>query len=76
MFIFYRGGIFNDPKCPADGVQVNHAVVVVGYGTANKTDYWIIRNSWGTTWGEKGYMRLIRGVNMCNIASYPAYASV
>ena len=45
----------------------DHAVVVVGYGTENGVDYWLIKNSWGTQWGEKGYMRIKRGVGMCGI---------
>jgi C1A family cysteine protease len=53
-FFLYKGGIF-DEIC---GSQYNHQVTVVGYDQQNGTDYWIIRNSWGASWGEQGYMRI------------------
>jgi len=60
-------------------MNVNHAVVAVGYGSENGTDYWIIKNSWNEYWGESGYFRMIRGVNMCGVAdcaSYPDLSGV
>merc|ERR1719219_2185157 len=60
----YGGGIYSG--CPA-GVGINHGVVVVGYGTENGKDYWLFKNSWGTWWGDQGYGKLERGVNMCAI---------
>jgi len=60
-------------------MNVNHAVVAVGYGTENNTDYWIIKNSWNERWGENGYFRMERGVNMCGVAdcaSYPDLSGV
>lgn len=68
-----RTGVYSDSTCTDATGNVNHAVVVVGYGTLNNTPYWIVRNSWGTTWGASGYILLKRGVNMCNIELYPAY---
>lgn len=70
----YQGGIYINPTCPNGPLDVNHDVVLVGYGNANNTDYWIIKNSWGTTFGENGFFRIQRGVNMCgikNCGSYP-----
>jgi len=66
----YQGGIAHPRDCSAD--VLNHAVLLVGYGTDEETgeDYWIIRNSWGSWWGEGGYMKLARNAsNMCGIAS-------
>lgn len=67
----YRSGIFTG-YC---GGQINHAVVIVGYGNANGHDYWLIRNSWGASWGEAGYIRILRGRNHCSVGSY-AYIPV
>ena len=63
----YGGGILD--KCHAG--TLDHAVLVVGYGTQAGQDYWIIKNSWGVAWGENGYIRLIRGKSgqgACSIA--------
>ena len=55
---FYGGGVYSG-KC---GTTIDHAVQLVGYGTDSQTneDYWLVRNSWGTSWGEDGYMRIKR----------------
>jgi len=63
----YQGGIFAQ-GCNQD---VDHAVLVVGYGSDGGLDYWILKNSWGTKWGEFGYIRLKRGksgVGQCGVA--------
>eukprot|EP01012_Entosiphon_sulcatum_P054536 TRINITY_DN7540_c2_g1_i1.p1 TRINITY_DN7540_c2_g1~~TRINITY_DN7540_c2_g1_i1.p1 ORF type:complete len:396 (+),score=95.85 TRINITY_DN7540_c2_g1_i1:34-1188(+) len=56
----YVGGIFDG--CDQKNPDLNHAVQLVGYGheASNGKDYWLVRNSWGTTWGEKGYIRILR----------------
>lgn len=46
---FYSTGVYFEPNC--DPNKINHAVLVVGYGSENGTDFWIIKNTWGTKWG-------------------------
>lgn len=55
-FSYYKSGIYREQTC--DGYFVGHAVVLVGYGSKNGDDYWIFKNSWGTDWGEKGFIRI------------------
>merc|ERR1719216_530101 len=62
----YHGGVFSG--CPYDqNIQLNHAVQLVGYGSdfspAGVVDYWLVRNSWGESWGENGYIRILREAN-------------
>ena len=68
-FQFYSGGIYSDVGC---GTNLDHGVNLVGYGSENGKDYWILRNSWGTTWGENGYMRILRGKNICGLSQMPS----
>ena len=75
-FMLYKRGIYSSSKCKNGPSDVNHAVLIVGYGQAPETGkpYWIVKNSWGSSWGENGYFRIERGSNMCGIsvcASYP-----
>lgn len=74
-FMSYRSGIYIEPTCGNQLSNLDHAVLVVGYGTENGVDYWLVKNSWGTTWGEQGYIRMARNRNdQCGIAlkgSYP-----
>lgn len=53
----YKQGIFDKPDCLT---ATTHAILIVGYGSVNGTDYWIGKNSWGTQWGENGYIRIRR----------------
>lgn len=57
----YKGGIFNG--CNQKNPDINHAVVLMGYGEENGQKYWLIRNSWSASWGEKGYIRIARSDN-------------
>jgi len=73
LWQFYFGGIFILP-CSS---SLNHGVLVVGYGTANGIDYWIIKNSWSSSWGEAGYIRLARNRGqLCGISTYNVTAHV
>ncbi|CAK6967805.1 cathepsin S-like [Scomber scombrus] len=70
-FSFYKSGVYDNPMCTHG---LNHAVVVVGYGTENGKDYWLVKNSWGTSYGEEGYIRMSRNkYNQCGIALVPCY---
>jgi len=71
----YTTGVYSSTVCKNSTNDVNHAVLAVGYGTEGGKDYWVVKNSWGADWGDKGYFKIERGVNMCGIAvcnSYPA----
>ncbi|KAE9553848.1 hypothetical protein FO519_002936 [Halicephalobus sp. NKZ332] len=70
QFMYYTGGILTNASV-CSGNNMNHAVNIIGYGTANNTPYWIVRNSWGTGWGEKGYVRIKRGINYCSMEAAP-----
>jgi len=72
-FDSYSGGIYSSPTC---GQNLDHAVLIVGYGTENGVDYYIIKNSWGPNWGEKGYIRIKRGGDECGLANTPTYPVV
>ena len=68
----YTGGIIDktSSQCPSSGI--NHVAILVGYGHDDATgkDYWIVKNSWGTSWGESGYFRIKRGSGTCGINTY------
>lgn len=68
-FQMYKRGIFNYTEC---GEELDHGVALVGYGSLKGRDYWLMRNSWGLTWGENGYMRMLRGVNECGLSDNPS----
>lgn len=75
-FQFYHSGVF-DGSC---GKNLNHGVLVVGYGTESGKDYWLVKNSWGTKWGENGFMKLLRDDGSdsgeCGILMEPSYAVI
>ncbi|KAM4664644.1 cathepsin S [Discoglossus pictus] len=70
-FFLYKSGVYNDPSCSQD---VNHGVLAVGYGNLNGQDFWLLKNSWGLNYGDKGYVRIARNKgNLCGVASYGCY---
>ncbi|MBA0689386.1 hypothetical protein Goari_007117 [Gossypium aridum] len=73
-FQFYSEGVYTGQY----GIELNHGVAAVGYGTTlDGTKYWIVKNSWGPDWGEKGYIRMERGIKdkqgLCGIAMEASY---
>ena len=68
----YKSGIYAGTDCSS---SINHATNVVGWGTASGVDFWIMRNSWGATWGESGYMRvkIVDGAGICGIQTITTY---
>ena len=59
-FLNYSSGIFDEDSCGGSAATINHSVLIIGYGldSATNTEYWILKNSWGTTWGELGFARV------------------
>jgi len=72
VFQTYKSGVLTSDKC---GTTLDHAVLAVGFGTENGDDYWLVKNSWNTTWGDQGYIKL--GMNsstgVCGVQMEPLY---
>jgi C1A family cysteine protease len=69
IFQHYTGGVITG-SC---GTNTDHGVLLVGYGTDGGDDYWKVKNSWGNSWGEAGFVRLVQGKNQCGINSGPNF---
>merc|ERR1719290_328857 len=75
-FHFYKEGIYHDKKCSS--THLDHGVLAVGYGAEeNGKSYWLVKNSWNTSWGMKGYIKMAKDKhNACGIATQASYPIV
>lgn len=72
----YVSGVADPDDCSSDAADLDHAVLLVGWGRQSGKDYWIVKNSWGAAWGEAGYYKLKAGANKCGIADTVVHAVV
>ena len=77
-FQLYKGGVITGDSC---GTNLDHGVLIVGYGEENGTKYWLVKNSWSKNWGDNGYVKIERSDSentpgTCGIASQPSFPIV
>lgn len=77
-FQFYKSGVLTATDCYT---QLNHGVLIAGYGEENGLKYWLVKNSWGTSWGDQGYIKILRSDStndpgICGIAMQPSFPQV
>jgi len=77
-FEYYSSGVYYNPNCKNDPDSLDHEVLVVGYGTDDVGgDFWLVKNSWSTYWGDEGYIKMARNRNNnCGIATQATYPIV
>lgn len=69
----YKGGVYAAKGCGYETKDINHAVLATGYGAEKGVKFWNVKNSWGASWGVKGYFKIERNVNMCAISQCNSY---
>jgi len=71
-FQFYHKGVLDDASC---GTNLDHGVLLVGFDTdsASSKDYWLVKNSWGKSWGDQGFIKFVRGKNQCGLTLAASY---
>jgi len=72
VFQQYKSGVLDSKLC---GTSLDHAITAVGYGTENGKEYYLVRNSWGASWGDKGYIKIaaVPGKGICGIQQTSVY---
>jgi cathepsin F len=76
MLQYYKGGVITSGSATCSHGILNHAVLIVGYGSSNGQNYWIVKNSYGADWGENGYFKIARGFGTCGINQYVLSATI
>ncbi|KAH8386053.1 digestive cysteine proteinase 1 [Drosophila serrata] len=75
-FSFYSHGVYYESECKNDVDGLDHAVLAVGYGSINGEDYWLVKNSWSTYWGNDGYILMSARKNNCGVMTMPTYVEM
>ena len=75
-FRFYSSGVYDEPSCSPREEDLDHSVALVGYGTdgASGKDFWLVRNSWSSHWGDGGYVKIARTNGGCGVGTAAMYA--
>jgi len=68
-FMSYISGVYDDETCASSAAEVNHSILLIGYGSEAGEDYWLVQNAWGSDWGDSGYIRIAQkpGEGICGI---------
>ncbi|XP_017887967.1 digestive cysteine proteinase 1 [Ceratina calcarata] len=75
-FSFYSHGVYYEPSCGNTPEEMDHAVLAVGYGKIDGKDYWLVKNSWSTYWGNDGYILMAQKDNNCGVLTAPTYVTM